>query len=112
MLKPAGTLNVAGNKIHTISSNTLLVATLLRLVALLEERGVVAAGGELMGGAAVEVCLFIVVGETFTVDARVWPGEGADSGAEADVLVVQDEENKGVCVEAVVVQGLEADRED
>lgn len=25
--------------------------------------------------------------------------------------MVQDEENKGVCVEAVVVQGLEAERE-
>lgn len=90
----------------------LLVPALLRLVDLLEERGVRPAGGEVMKGAVVGVCLFIVVEETFTVDARFWSGEGADSGVEADVLVVQDEENKGVCVEAVVVQGLEADRED
>lgn len=103
-------IHFSGNEIHTISSKMLLVPVLLRL-DLLEERGVRAAGGEAMGGAAVGVCLFIVLVETLAVDATVWPGEGAASGAEADVLVVQDEENKGVCVEAVVVQGLEAERE-
>ncbi len=90
----------------------LLVPVLLRLVDLLEERGVRAAGGEVMGGVAVGVWLFIAVEETLGVDTRVWPGEGVDSGAEADALVVQDEENKGVCVEVVVVQGLAAERED
>lgn len=44
------------------------------------------------------------------MDTRVWPCEGPEGGV--DVLVVRDDENKGVCVEAVVVQGLEADRED
>lgn len=88
----------------------LLVPALLRLVDLLEDRG--AAGGEVMGDVAVGVWLFIVVEETLAVDTRVWPGEGADSRAEADMSMVQDEENKGVCVEAVVVQGLEAERED
>ena len=88
----------------------LLVPALLRLVDFLEERG--AAGGEVMGGAAVGVWLFIVAEETLAGNSGVWPGEGADSGAEADVLVVQDEENKGVCVEAVDVQGLGAERED
>lgn len=90
----------------------LLGPVLLRLVDLLEERGVRAAGGEVMGGVAVGVWLFIVVEETLAVDTGVWTGEGADSGAEADVLVAQDDENKGVCVEAVVVQGLAAERED
>ncbi|TNN80556.1 hypothetical protein EYF80_009296 [Liparis tanakae] len=83
-----------------------VVPVLLRLVDLPEERGAV--GGEAMGGVAGEVWLFIVLEETLGVDTRVWPGEGAED----DVLVVQDEENKGVCVEAVVVQGLEAERED
>jgi len=83
-----------------------VVPVLLRLVDLPEERA--AAGGEAMGGVAVGVWLFFVVEETLEVDTRVWPGEGAED----DVLVVQDEENKGVCVEAVVVQGLEAERED
>lgn len=56
-----------------------------------------------MGGVAVARRAFIVVRQTLVVDSRVWPGEGADSGVEADVLVVQDEGNKGVCVETVVV---------
>lgn len=103
-------INLAGNKTRTISSKMLLVPVLLLLVDL--ERGVRAAGGEVIGGVSVEVCLFIVVEETLAVDTRVWTGEAAASGVEADVLVVQDEENKGVCVEAVVVQGLEAERED
>lgn len=88
----------------------LLVPVLLRLVDLQEERGVRAAGGKVMGDVAVGVWLFIVVEETLAVETRVWPGEGADSEVEADVLVVQDEENKGVCVDAVVVQGLKAER--
>lgn len=104
--------NFTGNKIRTISSKMLLVPLLFLLVNLPEERGVRAAGGEVMGGAALGVWLFTVVEEALAVDTRVWPGEGADGGVEADVLVVQDEENKGVCVEAVVVQGLEAERED
>lgn len=90
----------------------LLVPLLFLLVNLPEERGVRAAGGEVMGGVALGVWLFTVVEEALAVDTRVWPGEGADGGVEADVLVVQDEENKGVCVEVVVVQGLEAERED
>ena len=85
----------------------LLVPVLLRLVDLFEERGVRAAGGEVMGGVALGVWLFIVAEETLAVDSRVWPGEVGEGGVEADVLVAQDEENKGVCVEAVVVQGLE-----
>lgn len=56
-----------------------------------------------MGGVAVARRAFIAVRQTLVVDSRVWPGEGADSGVEADVLVVQDEGNKGVCVETVVV---------
>lgn len=52
--------------------------------------------------------LVVSVGEE-TVDIKVWLGEG---GAEVDVLEVLDEENKGVCVEVVVVQRLEAERED
>lgn len=86
----------------------LLVPVLLLLLDVLEERG--AAGGEVMGAVAVGVCLVIAVEETLGVDTSVWSGKGADSEAEADVLVMQDEENKGVCVEAVVVQGLEAER--
>lgn len=89
----------------------LLVPVLRRLVDL-EERGVRAAGGKVMGGAALGVWLFFVVLETLAVHTRVCCGEGADSEVEADVLVVEDEENKGVCVEAVVVQGLEAKGED
>lgn len=83
-----------------MSSKMLLVPELRRLVDL-QERGVRAAG------VAVGVCLFFVVQEFWFCC-----GEGADSGVEADVLGVVDEENKGVCVEAVVVQGLEAERED
>lgn len=78
----------------------------LRRLVDLQERGVRAAD------VAVGVWLFFVVQETLAVDTRFCCGEGADSGIEADVLVVEDEENKGVCVEAVVVQGLEAERED
>lgn len=73
------------------------------MVDLFDERGVKAAGGELVGGVAVARRVFIAVRQTLVVDSRVWPGEGADSGVEADVLVVQDEGNKGVCVETVVV---------
>lgn len=103
---------LAGAQIHTISSKMLLTPVLLRLVDLLEERGVGAAGGEAMGRVAVGVCLFIVLEETLAGDSGAWPGVGADGGAGADVLVVQDGENKGVCVETVVVQGLEAERGD
>lgn len=80
----------------------LLVPVLLRVVDLLEERGARTAGGEAAGGVAVAMRLFIVVQETLAVDG----------GVEADVFVVQDEDNKGVCVEAVVVQGLEAENGD
>lgn len=90
----------------------LLLPELLRLVDLLEGRGVGAAGGEVMRGGAFGVWLFTLVEETLAADTGVWPGEGADSGVEADALVVPDEENKGVCVEAVVVHGLEAEMED
>lgn len=76
----------------------MLVQELLRLVDLFDERGVGAAGGEAVG-----VWLIIVVMQTLEVDSRVWPGDGADSRVEADVLVVQDEGNKGVCVETVAV---------
>lgn len=69
---------------------------------LLDERGVGVAGGEATGGAAVGVWLFTVAGDA--------AGEGADGGAEADASVAQDGENKGVCVEAAAVQGLEAER--
>lgn len=58
----------------------------LRRIVHLEDRGVRAAG----------VWLFFVGEETRA----------------ADVLVMEDEGNKGVCVEAVVVQRLEAERED
>lgn len=58
-----------------------------------------------MGGVAVRAWFFSVVEEAVGV-------EGADSEVDADVLVMQDEENKGVCVDAVVVQGLETARED
>lgn len=74
---------------------------LLRLVGLPEERAA-AAGGEVTGGAAAGVRLFTAVKEAL----------GADERTEAGVSVVQGEENKGVCVEAVVVQGVEAVRED
>lgn len=47
--------------------------------------------GEAAGGAAAAPRLFIVAGETLS-----------------GVLVAQGGDNKGVCVEAVVVQGLEA----
>lgn len=73
------------------------------MVDLFDERGVRAAGGELVGGVAVGGRVFIAVRQTLVVDSRVWPGEGADSGVEADALVVQDEGNKGVCVETVAV---------
>lgn len=59
-----------------------------------------------MGVAGVH--LSIVVEEILAGDTGVWPGKGADSRVEADVLLMQDEENKGVCVETEVVQGLEA----
>lgn len=83
----------------------LLVPALLRLEDLLEDRGVAAAGGEVVGG--VGVWLFTAAGETLAADTEAWPGNGGESGGEADVLVLQDEENKGVCVEAVVVQVLD-----
>lgn len=92
---------------HTISSSMLLAPVLLRLEDLLEARGVAAAGGEVVGGGAVGVWLFTAAGETLAADTEVWPGNGGESGGEADVLVLQDEENKGVCVEAVVVQVLD-----
>lgn len=63
-----------------------------------------------MGGVAVAVWLVNVGEETLVVDTRLV--ESAESEAGADVLVVLDEENKGVCVEAVVVQGLEAEKGD
>lgn len=95
-------IHFTGDQIRTISSKMLLVPVLLRVVDLLEERGARTAGGEAAGGVAVAMRLFIVVQETLAVDG----------GVEADVFVVQDEDNKGVCVEAVVVQGLEAENGD
>lgn len=95
---------------HTMSSKT-LVLTLLLLLDLLEERGVCVAGWE--GVAVLQtlgVCLFSVAGQTSAEDPRVWSVRGADSRAEADVSVVQDEENKESCVEAALVQRLEAKR--
>lgn len=83
-----------------MSSRMLLLPELRRLVDL-QERGAVAAG------LSVGVWLFLTVQEFW-----VCCSGGADSGVEAGVLVVQDEENKGVCVEAVVVQGLEAETAD
>lgn len=85
----------------------LALPAFLRFVGLPEERGAAVASCGVTGGEAVGVCLF-----TVEVDTGVWPGEGADSGVVADVVVAQDEENKGVCVEAVLVHGLEAERED
>lgn len=79
-----------------------MVPVLRRLVDL-QARGVRAAG------VVLGVWLLFGVQETLAVDTRFLCGDG---GVEADVLVMEDEENKGVCVEAVVVQGLEAERED
>lgn len=48
-------------------------------------------------------------GEVTAGEFRDLPGEGAvGKGGEAGAFVAQDEDNKGVCVEAVVVQELEA----
>lgn len=71
----------------------------------LDERGVRAAGGKVTGDAPVGVppCL-----ETLAEDAGVGCVQAVDSGAEAAVLARQEDENKGVCVEAAVVHGLEA----
>lgn len=54
-------------------------------------RGVSAGGGEVAAG-----------------EFRDLPSEGAVSRGEARVFVVQGKDNKGVCVETVEVQGLEA----
>lgn len=70
-------------------SKTLLVPVLFLLVNFPEDRGVVAAGGELGSAGAL-------------ADTRVCPGGGTDGGVPAGVL---GGENKGVCVETVVVQG-------
>lgn len=47
-------------------------------------------------------------GEVTAGEFRDLPSEDAVGGGEAGVFVAQDEDNKGVCVEAVVVQGLRA----
>lgn len=91
-----------GDQTHTISSRMLLVPALLRVVGLLDEWGVRTAGGEAAEGVAVAMRLFIVVEETLAVDG----------GVETDAFVVQGEDNKGVCVEAVVIHGLEAESGD
>lgn len=72
----------------------LTVAMLLRVVILC---GVSAAEG-----GAVEICLFFVGEEN-----KDWPGRADDGGVETVMFVVQDEDNKGVCTEAVLVQRLE-----
>lgn len=46
------------------------------------------------------------------MDTRFCPDDGADSRTAADVLSVQNEDNKGVCVDVVVVEGLDAERVD
>lgn len=76
-----------GHCVRTISSNV-FVAVHLRGVDL---RGASVGGGEVTAG-----------------EGRDLPSEGAVGRGEAGVFVVQDEDNKGVCVEAVVVQGLQA----
>lgn len=74
--------------IRTISSK-IFVAGHLRGVDL---RGARAGGGEVTAG-----------------EFRDLPGEGAvGGGGEAGAFVAQGEDNKGVCVEAAVVQELEA----
>lgn len=95
-------IHFTGDQTHTISSRMLVVPVLLRVVDLLEERGVRTAGGETAEGVAVAMHLFIVVEETLVVDG----------GVEADAFVTQGGDNKGVCVEDVVVQGLEAESGD
>lgn len=82
-----------GDKVHTISSKMLMVAMLFQVVDL---RGVSAEGD------AVEICLFFVGEEN-----EDWPGKPDNGGVEAVMFVVQDEDNKGVCADAVLVQGLE-----
>lgn len=51
-------------------------------------------------------------GEVTAGEFRDLLSEGAVGGGEEGVFVFQDEDNKGVCVEAVMVQGLEAARGD
>lgn len=93
----------------TISSKT-LVLELLRFLDLMEEQDVCVAGWEGMAALqAAGVCLFSVAGQTSVEDPRVWSVGPADSGAEADVSVVQDENKEG-CVEAVLVERLESKR--
>lgn len=87
------------HQIRTISSRSLSSPTLFLGVDLQEERGFRDAGGEVMGSAG--VFLLSLAG-----GAGASPGEGAD---DADVLAMEDGENKGVCVEAVDVEGLEAE---
>lgn len=84
---------------------------LLRFLDLLEEREVCVDGWEGMAALqAAGICLFSVAGQFSVEDPTVWSVGPADSGAEADVSVVQDEENKEGCVEAVLVERLESKR--
>lgn len=87
-------INFTGEQVHTISSKMLTVAVLFRVVDL--------CGVSVAEGDAVEICL-VFVGE----ENKDWPGKADDGGVEAVMFVVQDEDNKGVCAEAVLVQGLE-----
>lgn len=64
------------------------------------------AAGDGGGGVAVGPGVGNVVEGALPIDG------GAESGFEVDVLVVMEEEKKGVWVEAVAVVGLEAERED